>query len=230
MNRFLPAARMVTASFLCWSIPALSWANVSNTANATYQDAAGDSHPATSNTVTITVNNPPVITSTTTATGDVGVALSYAITATNGPLTAYSATPLPSWLTLSQATGIISGTPATAGVTTLTLTATNASGTSAPVTLTITIRPAANITLTKSDGGVNTASSGATLTFAIAYQNTTAGAASNVVITDAIPAGTTFVAGSITGGGTLTGGAITWTIPSVAGNGSGSVSFKVTVN
>jgi len=98
-------------------------------------------------------------------------------------------------------------------------------GVSAPTTPTITLAKSASPT---------TAKSGDTVTFTIQYQNTNSGAASNVVITDEIPSGTTLVARSITAGGTLAGNTITWTIGSVPGSGTngylGTVSFQVTVN
>lgn len=94
-------------------------------------------------------------------------------------------------------------------------------------TVTVTTPPV--ITLTKS-ADVTTAKPGDTVTFTIAYQNSPASAAGSVVITDVIPTGTTLVAGSITGGGTASGGTITWNLGTVAGGASGQVSFKVTVN
>src|SRR5438552_9510910 len=86
----------------------------------------------------------PVITSPTTATGQVGVAFSYQITATNSP-TSYGATGLPSGLSVNTSTGLISGTPA-AGTDagspySVTISATNAGGTGS-ATLTLTINPA----------------------------------------------------------------------------------------
>jgi uncharacterized repeat protein (TIGR01451 family) len=125
------------------TLPAPSWANISNTANASFLDGANGSHTATSNTVTVTVTSLPIITLTKSAS----------------PMTAVA---------------------------------------------------------------------GTTVTFTIAYSNT-GGAATNFVITDTVPTGSTLVAGS-QGTGTVSGGVITWTIGSVAANGSGSVSFQVTVN
>src|SRR5262249_32497358 len=55
----------------------------------------------------------PLITSSLVATGTVGTAFSYQITATNNP-TSFNATGLPSGLTVNTATGVISGTPTTA--------------------------------------------------------------------------------------------------------------------
>ena len=88
-------------------------------------------------TLTLTVTGVPVITSPTTASGTVGTAFSYQITATNSP-TSYGATGLPAGLSVNSGTGLISGTPTTAGVSPVTLSATNGGGTgTAPLTLTI---------------------------------------------------------------------------------------------
>src|SRR5216110_210316 len=89
-------------------------------------------------TLTLTINPAkPVITSPLTATGQVGVAFSYQITATNNP-TSFNATGLPAGLSVNTSTGLISGTPTTAGTYSITISATNAGGTgSATLTLTI---------------------------------------------------------------------------------------------
>src|SRR6266498_6055489 len=79
----------------------------------------------------------PVINPPFTATGTVGVAFTYQITATNNP-TSFNATPLPAGLGVNTTTGLISGTPTTAGVTTVTISATNQHGTGT-ATLVITI-------------------------------------------------------------------------------------------
>src|SRR5438128_1989035 len=81
----------------------------------------------------------PVITSPLTATGQVGVAFSYQITATNSP-TSFNATPLPAGLSVNTITGLISGTPTTAGTFSVTISATNSTGTGS-ATLTLTIKP-----------------------------------------------------------------------------------------
>jgi hypothetical protein len=72
--------------------------------------------------------NAPVITSSTSASGTVGQAFSYSITATNTP-TSYSATGLPSGVTINTTTGVISGTPTVASIYNVTIMATNADGT-----------------------------------------------------------------------------------------------------
>ena len=93
----------------------------------------------TSNAVTFTITVPPtpVITSPLTATGTVGTAFSYQITATNCP-SSYNASPLPPGLSVNTSTGLISGTPTVGGVYTVTISATNAGGTGT-ATLVITI-------------------------------------------------------------------------------------------
>jgi uncharacterized repeat protein (TIGR01451 family) len=101
------------------------------------------------------------------------------------------------------------------------------SATSNTVTVTVTTTPV--IVLQKS-ASPTTAKSGDTVTFTIQYQNTSTGIASNVVITDVVPTGSTLVAGSITGGGTLSGTTISWNLGTVTGSTSGTVSFQTKVN
>ena len=87
----------------------------------------------------------PVISSSLTAFGTVGISFSYQILASNSP-TAFSATGLPAGLSLNAATGLISGTPTTAGISSITISATNAGGTgSATLVLTsvLTVDPVA---------------------------------------------------------------------------------------
>ena len=81
----------------------------------------------------------PAITSAASASGTVGSSFSYQISATNSP-TSYGATGLPAGLTVNTGTGLISGTPTTAGTSTVTLSATNTGG-SGTATLTLTIAP-----------------------------------------------------------------------------------------
>jgi hypothetical protein len=88
-------------------------------------------------TVAGTNSSPPVITSATTAQGTFGQTFSYQITATNSP-TSYGASPLPTGVSVNTSTGLISGTPSTAGTYTVTVSATNTSGTGT-ATLTINV-------------------------------------------------------------------------------------------
>jgi hypothetical protein len=89
----------------------------------------------------LSLGNLPGITSASTATGTVGTAFSYTLTASNSPVS-YNVGPLPAGLRADTTTGAVSGTPTTAGVTTVTISANNASGTGAAITLTLTVNAA----------------------------------------------------------------------------------------
>jgi len=71
----------------------------------------------------------PVITSPLHATGTVGQAFSYTITATGSPPITYDASDLPSWAAFDAGTHTIGGVPDAAGVTDATISAENAYGT-----------------------------------------------------------------------------------------------------
>jgi hypothetical protein len=97
-------------------------------------------------TLQITINGPPVINSSLTKSGTVGVPLApvYIITASNAP-TSYNATGLPAGLSVNTSTGVITGTPTASGVTSVTISATNSYGTGS-ATLVLTVNPAASDT------------------------------------------------------------------------------------
>lgn len=83
----------------------------------------------------------PIITNASlTASGRVGTPFSFAITASGSP-TSYTASPLPAGLSINTSTGVITGTPTTAGTTAVQLGATNSIGTG-NATLTITVAAA----------------------------------------------------------------------------------------
>jgi alpha-tubulin suppressor-like RCC1 family protein len=91
---------------------------------------ASNTYGASSQILNLTINPPPpVITSSTTATGTFGVALNppYSITASNNP-TNFAASTLPPGLFLNTVTGSITGTPAITGSWTVTISGTNAGG------------------------------------------------------------------------------------------------------
>lgn len=69
----------------------------------------------------------PVITSALSAVGTIGAAFSYQISATNSP-TSFNAAGLPAGLSVSTG-GLLSGTPTTAGTSSVAISASNASGT-----------------------------------------------------------------------------------------------------
>src|SRR5262249_262086 len=98
------------------------------TATVTVSDNAGNS---LASSVPVTITNPPppppVITSSLTASGTVGSAFSYAITASNAP-TSFNATGLPVGLSVNTSSGVISGTPTAAGTSNVIISATNVGG------------------------------------------------------------------------------------------------------
>jgi len=80
--------------------------------------------------------------------------------------------------------------------------------------------------LTVAKTGTAAANLGTDITYTIAYGNTGGLAATGVVITDKVPTGTTFK--SATGGGTESGGTVTWNIGNLAAGASGTVTLVVT--
>jgi uncharacterized repeat protein (TIGR01451 family) len=92
---------------------------------------------------------------------------------------------------------------------------------------------APDMTIAKSDGGTTT-SPGGTVVYALAYANTGNRGASGVVLTDVVPASTTFNPGASTAGWSCTpnnnaGSSCTLAVGTVAAGGNGSASFAVTV-
>ena len=88
----------------------------------------------------------PSITSAAAVAGQVGVAFTYTIAASPGPITSYGLTgTLPLGLALNTATGVLSGKPAESGLFAVNLTATNAGGTSLPQQLVLGLNPALGV-------------------------------------------------------------------------------------
>jgi uncharacterized repeat protein (TIGR01451 family) len=71
---------------------------------------------------------------------------------------------------------------------------------------------------------------GDTITYTLTATNFGRTDKTNVIVTDRVPSGTTFVADSITEGGVLRDGVITWIIPTLAAGASKELSFRVTVD
>ena len=162
----------------------------------------------------------PGITSATSATGILGTFFSYQIGATNAPIS-YGATGLPSALSVSPATGLISGTPASVGMWTVTLSATNSGGTgSDALTLTIGVARPVITSATTASG---------TLGAAFSYQITASNIPTSYGATG-LPQGLSvnFATGQISGTPTSAG---TWTVTLSAtnSNGTGTAALTLTI-
>ena len=174
-------------------------------------------------TLTLTINNSaaPVITSASTASGTVGSAFSYQITATNSP-SSYGATGLPAGLSVNSGTGLISGTPTAAATSTVTLSATNSGGTGT-ATLTLTINSAAPVITSAS-----TASG--TVGSAFSYQITATNSPSSYGATG-LPAGLSVNSGTGLISGTPTAAATsTVTLSATNSGGTGTATLTLTIN
>lgn len=86
------------------------------------------------------------------------------------------------------------------------------------------IGPRPTVSLTDSPDPI---AAGGNVTYTISYANTGDEPATNVRLSDGIPANTSFV--SATGGGTLAGGVVTWNLGILAAGASGSVQLTVRV-
>ncbi|MCA2998606.1 MAG: choice-of-anchor D domain-containing protein [Rhodocyclaceae bacterium] len=86
----------------------------------------------------------PAITSSAPPSGTVGVSYNHTATATGSPTPTWSVTAgsLPAGLTLNATSGVISGTPTTAGTSTFTLVASNGNAPDATQAVTLVIAPA----------------------------------------------------------------------------------------
>ncbi|NBR47197.1 MAG: hypothetical protein EBT68_08865, partial [Verrucomicrobia bacterium] len=123
-----------TANGLISGAPTLAGTNVA-------QVFASNSSGTGTNNVTFSITTPqiPVITSSGTASGTVGQAFSYQISASNNPTT-FAASNLPTGLSVNASSGAITGTPTVAGTNTAVIYAGNVAGT-ASANLVIGIAP-----------------------------------------------------------------------------------------
>ncbi|MEO8477005.1 MAG: hypothetical protein ABI572_08140, partial [Actinomycetota bacterium] len=92
---------------------------------------------------------------------------------------------------------------------------------------TVTAVAAADLSVTKTDS-VDPVTAGNQLTYTLNVANAGTSPATGVSLTDAVPAGTSFV--SATGGGTLSAGTVTWNLGTIASGASTSVTVTVAVN
>jgi hypothetical protein len=174
-------------------------------------------------TKTASAVSAPVISSSLTATGIVGSAFSYQITASGGP-TSFSATGLPGGLSVNASTGAITGTPTVAGTSNVTISAINGSGTGS-ATLVITVNSSASAPVISSS-----LTASGTVGSAFNYQITGSGSPTSFSATG-LPGGLSVNAstGAITGTPTVA-GTSNVTISAINASGTGSATLVITVS
>ena len=165
----------------------------------------------------------PVISSSLSATGTVGTAFSYQITASGSP-TSYGATGLPAGLNINTGTGAITGTPTVAGPSSVTVSATNSAGTGS-ATLAITINSSASAPVISS----SLAATG-TVGTAFSYQIAASGSPTSFGATG-LPAGLNINTGTgaITGTPTVA-GTSNVSVSATNGSGTGTATLVITVS
>ena len=175
-------------------------------------------------TKTASAVSPPVIGSSLTQSGTVGIAFSYQITASGSP-TSYGATGLPGGLGINTSTGAITGTPTVAGTSNVTISATNGSGTGT-ATLVITVNSSASAPVISSS-----LVAGATVDTAFSYQIVANGSTPTSYGAVGLPAGLNVntSTGAITGTPTVA-GTSNVTISATNGSGTGSATLVITVS
>jgi PKD repeat protein len=168
----------------------------------------------------------PVISSGTSASTQAGVAFTYQIGASHSP-TSYGASGLPAGLAVNTATGLISGTPATAGTYPVGLSASNAGGTGS-ATLTLTVTPAAAITPAPVINSATTAAAtvGKAFTYTISASNGATSYSSTALPADlTLQPATGVISGTPAAAGTF---AVTIRATNATGTGTASLTLTIT--
>ena len=166
----------------------------------------------------------PVVTSVSSAAGQVGTAFTYQITATNSPVS-YEVLGAPAWMTINGQSGLLGGNPTAPGTYTVQLVASNAAGASNPLTVTLLISPAANTPII-----VSSQTASGQLSTAFSYQ-ISATLSPTAYVATGLPAGLGIngATGLISGTPT-TSGTFPVTLTAVNANGSGKpVILNITI-
>ena len=161
-------------------------------------------------TISLTVNAQPLtITSATTATGTMGAAFNFTVTASGGvPPYAFSSTGLPTGLSIDPNSGLISGTLNTSGTIVVNLTVTSTDPATATGTLTITV-PAITVSVSP---GTATVAAGSSAPFKATVSNDGA----NKGVTWSVSCSTA-PCGAVSPTSTASGAPTTYTAPVSAG-------------
>jgi len=169
-----------------------------------------------------TGSNPPVISSSATANGTVGSAFTYSIIASATP-TGYAVTNLPAGLSVNATTGVISGTPTTAGTFIDTLKATNAAGTGVRVlTITIATPPVPVISSSATATGI--------IGSAFAYNIVASNSPTSYAVGGTLPLGLTInTSTGVISGTPTTAGTVIDTVKAINAFGTGTLVLTFTV-
>lgn len=148
-----------------------------------------------------------------------------------GSVAAYSGGTLTVTVTVKNQSDYPVGDPAAIAIGSVITTTANvvSDETSATVNETNTVGTAPNLELTLTGTPVSV-NPGGVITYTLNYRNIGNLAATGVSLHDELPDQTAYVAGSATGGGTLSGRTLAWDIGTVAPGGSGTLTFDVTVS
>jgi hypothetical protein len=203
-----------------------TWANDGNSGAGTCEASHAIVTNPGGNTVTVT--NPG------NQTGTVGTAVSLQIHATDsasGQTLTYTATGLPAGLSINSSSGLISGTPTTAGTSSVTVTAKDTTNAFGSASFTWTINPAGGNTVTVTNPGNQTGTVGTAVSLQIHATDSASGQTLTYTATG-LPAGlsinssTGLISGTPTTAGTSS---VTVTAKDTT-NASGSASFTWTIN
>jgi uncharacterized repeat protein (TIGR01451 family) len=177
----------------------------------------------------------PALANPTPPSGQAAVAYSdaLAVTGGTGPFTwAVSGGGAPPGLTLNPSTGVLSGTPTTAGLYTFTVKVTDSYGLTATQSLNLTV--AIGPLVIAASASASTIAQGATLSYTVTITNTAANAYSGVtfsvplsdLVDDAVYNNN---AAATAGTVTVSGQTLTWT-GNLAASAAATITFSVTVN
>ncbi|WP_256788232.1 putative Ig domain-containing protein [Frankia sp. AvcI1] len=187
------------------------------------------------NSVNLAIAARPTLAFPPPPAGQVGVAYSntLAVTGGTGPFAwSVSAGSLPPGLTLNASTGVLSGTPTTAGSTPFTVQVSDAFGVTATQAVTFTVGVGPIVIVKASDA--TSAAPGDVVTYTVTATNTGAAAFSGVTFTDALAG--VFDDAVYNADATATTGTVTFTSPNLTWTGNlaagaaVTVTYSVTVN